>query len=91
MTTLRLRFFGPATISLSVFFWIACAKAQTPPASAAPQASAQNNVLPVVIFTTWRDPREGAFTLSVPQGWQVRRRDATLRSGYHSRRSGFNA
>jgi len=71
MTTLRLRFFGPATISLSVFFWIACATAQTPPASAAPQASAQNNVLPVVIFTTWRDPREGAFTLSVPQGWQV--------------------
>jgi hypothetical protein len=39
--------------------------------SAAPQSSAQNKVLPVVMFTTWRDPREGAFTLSVPQGWQV--------------------
>src|SRR5215472_14438427 len=67
--TLPFRFFGP--ISLLLLLSIACAKAQTRPAPAEPQASTQNNVLPVVIFTTWRDPREGAFTLSVPQGWQV--------------------
>ena len=24
-----------------------------------------------VAFTTWRDPREGAFTMNVPQGWKV--------------------
>jgi hypothetical protein len=24
-----------------------------------------------IAFTSWQDPREGAFTLSVPQGWQV--------------------
>ena len=24
-----------------------------------------------IAFTSWRDPREGAFTLNVPQGWQV--------------------
>jgi hypothetical protein len=23
------------------------------------------------MFTTWRDPREGAFTVSVPEGWQT--------------------
>jgi hypothetical protein len=23
------------------------------------------------MFTRWRDPREGAFTLNVPQGWQI--------------------
>src|SRR5262249_28504783 len=71
MTTLRLRFFGPSTISLFMFFRIACAIAHMPPAPAALQASPQNKVLPVVIFITWHDPREGAFTLSVPQGWQV--------------------
>jgi hypothetical protein len=71
MTTLPLRFFVPATISLFLPLSIACASAQTRPVSAAPQSSAQNKVLPVVMFTTWRDPREGAFTLSVPQGWQV--------------------
>jgi hypothetical protein len=71
MTTLRLRFLGPATILFVLFLSLAPANAQTRPATAAPQASAQNKVLPVVIFTTWRDPREGAFTLSVPDGWQV--------------------
>jgi hypothetical protein len=25
----------------------------------------------VVMFASWRDPREGAFTLRVPQGWRV--------------------
>ena len=24
-----------------------------------------------ITFTSWRDPREGAFALTVPQGWQV--------------------
>jgi hypothetical protein len=71
MTTLPLRFFVPATISLFLPLSIACANAHPRPVSAAPQSSAQNKVLPVVMFTTWRDPREGAFTLSVPQGWQV--------------------
>jgi hypothetical protein len=71
MMTLPLRFFGPATISLFLLLGIACANAQTRPASAAQQDSAQTKVLPVVMFTTWRDPREGAFTLSVPQGWQL--------------------
>ena len=27
--------------------------------------------LPVVMFASWRDPNEGAFTLNVPQGWQI--------------------
>jgi len=71
MTSFSLGFFGPSTVALFVLLSIACANAQTPPASAAPQAPAQNKVLPVVMFTTWRDPQEGAFTLSVPQGWQV--------------------
>ena len=66
-----LRFFGLFTISLFLLLSMVCADAQTPPASAAPQASPQNKALPVVMFTSWRDPREGAFTLSVPQGWQV--------------------
>lgn len=34
------------------------------------QAS-QKDALPVVMFTPWRDPREGAFTLNVPQTWQI--------------------
>jgi hypothetical protein len=25
----------------------------------------------VIMFTQWRDPREGGFTLNVPQGWQI--------------------
>jgi hypothetical protein len=24
-----------------------------------------------ISFTSWRDPREGAFTMNVPQGWQI--------------------
>lgn len=71
MMTLPLRFFGRVTISLFLPLGIGCANAQTRPASAAQQDSAQTKVLPVVMFTTWRDPREGAFTLSVPQGWQL--------------------
>lgn len=27
--------------------------------------------LPVMRFETWRDPREGAFTLQVPEGWRI--------------------
>ena len=71
MTTLPHRFLVPAAISLFLLLSIACANAQPRPASGAPRVSAQNKVLPVVMFTTWRDPREGAFTLSVPQGWEV--------------------
>lgn len=37
----------------------------------APTAAAPNKVLPVVMFTEWRDPREGAFTISVPETWTV--------------------
>jgi hypothetical protein len=25
----------------------------------------------VIMFTPWRDPREGGFTLNVPKGWQI--------------------
>jgi hypothetical protein len=71
MTTLPVRFFGPAATLFFLTFIFACANGQTRPATAAQQASAQSKALPVVIFTTWRDPREGAFTLSVPEGWQV--------------------
>jgi len=48
------------------------------PASARTQASAptitaaaQSKTQTVIMFTPWRDPREGAFTLNVPQGWQI--------------------
>jgi hypothetical protein len=71
MTTLPARFLGPAATLFVLTFNFACASGQTRPATAVPQASAQSKALPVVIFTTWRDPREGAFTLSVPEGWQV--------------------
>ena len=27
--------------------------------------------LPVVLFTQWKDPNEGAFTLNVPQNWSM--------------------
>src|SRR5712692_9472509 len=27
--------------------------------------------VPIIMFTRWSDPREQAFTMSVPQGWQV--------------------
>ena len=41
--------------------------------SAAPGAPSANDarVLPVVTFVQWKDPREGAFTISVPQSWTV--------------------
>jgi hypothetical protein len=39
--------------------------------AALPAQTAGKPALPVVLFTTWRDPQEGAFTLSVPKGWQV--------------------
>src|ERR1700751_3773939 len=71
MATLPVRSFGPATTFLILLFNCVPASAQTRPASAALQASSQAKPLPVVIFTSWRDPREGAFTLSVPQGWQI--------------------
>lgn len=42
----------------------------TPP-NGVQQGSSADKILPVVIFTTWRDSREGAFTVSVPQGWHT--------------------
>jgi hypothetical protein len=71
MATLPVRSSGPATTLLILLFGCVPASAQMRPASPALQASSQAKPLPVVIFTSWRDPREGAFTLSVPQGWQV--------------------
>ena len=38
------------------------------PATATPAAAPKGAIL---LFTPWRDPREGAFTVNVPQGWQV--------------------
>jgi hypothetical protein len=38
--------------------------------TAEPQGDA-GNILPVVLFATWRDPNEGAFTVSIPLGWQT--------------------
>lgn len=37
----------------------------TAPSSSAPHSSGP------LTFTSWRDPRENAFTVSVPQGWHV--------------------
>jgi hypothetical protein len=71
MATLPVRSFGPAPTLLILLFVCVPSSAQTRPVSPALQASSQAKPLPVVIFTSWRDPREGAFTLSVPQGWQV--------------------
>jgi hypothetical protein len=39
------------------------------PAQQAVGGAAPNNVVPVVMFASWRDPSEGSFTLSVPKGW----------------------
>lgn len=44
-----------------------------------PAQPAAKAPLPVVLFASWRDPREGAFTLNVPKGWDI--------SGGASRRS----
>jgi hypothetical protein len=40
-------------------------------ALAGQEAVDANKILPVVMFTTWRDPQEGAFTVSVPKDWQT--------------------
>src|SRR5579862_4799013 len=42
-------------------------------APAAPGAPATANAKPAgpIAFTTWTDPRENAYTVSVPQGWQA--------------------
>jgi hypothetical protein len=78
MRTLPVRFIGLVPILFMLIF--SCANGQTPASSAAQstgqkssgaKSSGQSKPLPVVIFTAWRDPREGAFTLSVPAGWQV--------------------
>ncbi len=36
-----------------------------------PQSASEARVLPVVTFVQRRDPREGAFTISVPHSWAV--------------------
>jgi hypothetical protein len=82
MNTLPVRFFGLLLTLHFLMFEFACAIGETSAATAAQSTELQNSTsaratgqskppLPVVIFTTWRDPREGAFTLSVPEGWQV--------------------
>jgi hypothetical protein len=82
MNTLPVRFFGLLVTLHFLMFESACAIGETPAASASQSTELQNSAsakatgqskppLPVVIFTTWRDPREGAFTVSVPEGWQV--------------------
>jgi hypothetical protein len=81
MCTLPVRFFGLVAAPLFLIFGIASTNGQTSAAiaaqstgsqdSARAKASGQSKPIPVVIFTTWRDPREGAFTLNVPGGWQV--------------------
>ena len=53
------------------------------------RAAAPETFLPVVMFTDWRDPKEGAFTISVPQGWQVtggafRRSDIDITHSIHA-------
>ena len=55
MTTLPVRFLAPAATLFVLTFNFACANGQTHPATAAPQASAQSKVLPVVLCTMWRD------------------------------------
>jgi len=43
----------------------AASELQTAPQNSAP------NTLPVILFDSWRDPMESAFTVSVPRGWQI--------------------
>src|ERR1700743_3486436 len=47
--------------------------AQTPRNNAAPAARPVTAGAghAILLFTPWRDPKEGAFTLNVPQGWQI--------------------
>src|SRR6201987_4675171 len=71
MATLPVRSSGAATTLLILLFGCVPASAQTRLASPALQASSQAKTLRFVFLPSWRDPREGAFTLSVPQGWQV--------------------
>ena len=47
------------------------ASATQAPAPGTPAAAASKATQAVIMFTPWRDPREGAFTLNVPQGWQI--------------------
>jgi hypothetical protein len=47
---------------------------ETPQTSAPPAATTASATAPkgaIIMFMPWRDPREGAFTVNVPQGWQV--------------------
>jgi hypothetical protein len=56
-------------IASSIIFFAALAGAQTQsrvPAVPAPSPGTNNT-----FFVAWRDPREGAFSVGVPQGWRV--------------------
>jgi len=44
------------------------AQSNAQPAAVAPGAGPKGAI---IMFVSWRDPREGAFTVNVPQGWQV--------------------
>lgn len=61
--------------SLSIIFLFAGFSFDQPPATAdtggAKPAVAQKSAVAIVLFTSWRDPSEGAFTLNVPQKWNI--------------------
>lgn len=61
-----LRILIVSTLSLTL-----CAQApRSGPGSTARTVTPNSNGS-IIMFTPWRDPRESAFTLNVPQGWQV--------------------
>jgi hypothetical protein len=64
-----------ALLALSCFFPAPFAAGQSgAPATASgrpSRAHATNKVLPVVLFTTLREPQENAFSFSAPQDWQT--------------------
>ena len=47
------------------------AGAATPASASGTRTAMPSRTQAVIMFTAWRDPREGAFTMNVPQGWQV--------------------
>jgi hypothetical protein len=65
----RNRFAQPLTTLLALTVTLATAF----PACAADDASQGSGrvAIPIVIFTPWADPSEGAFSLNVPQNWKI--------------------
>ncbi|MGA2991433.1 MAG: hypothetical protein ABSD88_13225 [Candidatus Korobacteraceae bacterium] len=52
---------------------VSCASSDTKSAAKAQSSKSADGkgTAVVIMFQPWRDPNEGAFTLNVPQGWQV--------------------